>query len=117
LTETLQSAPFLWPSLETWRDWVIVIYGLMGIIAFLLLILILLLVFWMLRGVRGKIRELLDDPIRPTLEEVHKTAQNVRGTSDFVADTAVHPIIRTVAALRGIRRGISAVTGIRARRR
>ena len=106
-----------WPSLETVRDLVIVVYGLMGIVVFFLLIVVLFLVFMMLRGIRGSIRDLIEDPIRPTLQEVQKTAQNVRGTSEFVADTAVHPVIRTVAAVRGIRRGISSIAGIRSRRR
>ncbi|MDA0351676.1 MAG: hypothetical protein O3A10_05645 [Chloroflexi bacterium] len=106
-----------WPSLETFRDWVIVVYGLMGIIAFFLVIVILLLMIWMLRGVRGSVRSLIEDPIRPTLDEVRKTAQNIRGTSEFVADSAIHPVIRTVSAVRGIRRGIASIAGIRPRRR
>jgi hypothetical protein len=116
----MQNALFLglhWPSLETLRDWVIVVYGLMGIIAFFLVILVLLFILWVLRGVRGSIRSLMEDPIRPTLEEVRKTAQNVRGTSEFMADSAVHPVIRVVSTLRGVRRGIASLTGIRSRRR
>ena len=105
------------PSLETLRDWVIVVYGLLGIIAFLAFIFLMLFLIWILRGVRGGIRDLVEDPIRPTLEEVRKTATNVRGTSEFVADSAVSPVIRAVAAARGIRRGISTLTGVRSRRR
>jgi hypothetical protein len=105
-----------WPSLETWRDWVIVIYGVVGIVAFLILIAILLFTFLIVRGARGAIRDLIEDPIRPTLEEVRRTAQNVRGTSEFVADTAVHPVIRVVSVVRGVRRGVSRLTRRRSRR-
>ena len=105
-----------WPSVAEWRDFVIVVYGVVGIIAFVIFIAVLLLAFLILRSIRGSIRDLIEDPVRPTLEEVRKTAQNVRGTTEFVADNAVHPVIRVVAAARGIRRGISSITGIRSRR-
>ena len=112
----MQEALISWPSLEQWRDVVIVAYGLMGFFAFLAFTLVMLLIARLLFGVRGGIRDRLEDPVRPTLEEVKKTAQNVRGTSEFVADQAIHPVIRTLAAVRGIRRGISSITGIRSRR-
>ena len=121
MSDSLQYALFLgwpwsWPSLEGWRDFVIVVYGFLGIVVFLLLIIVLLLVLRIFWGVRGMIRDLIEDPVRPTLEEVRKTAENVRGTSEFVADQAVHPVFRVVAVVRGIRRGVSSITGIRDRR-
>ena len=105
-----------WPSIEAWRDFVIVLYGIVGILAFLIFILVMFFIFLILRSIRGSLRDLIEDPVRPTLEEVRKTAQNVRGTTEFVADNAVSPVIRVVAAARGIRRGISSITGIRSRR-
>ncbi len=66
--------------------------------------------------IRSSITDLIDE-IRPTLSEVQRTAENVRGTSEFIADTAVNPVIRMVAITRGLRRGISAITGIRSRRK
>ena len=116
MSEAIHSALISWPSVQEWRDFVIVVYGVMGIIAFFAFTAVMLMIFWILLGVRGSIRSLLEDPVRPTLEEVRKTAQNVRGTSEFVADNAIHPVIRVVAAARGIRRGISSITGIRSRR-
>jgi hypothetical protein len=73
-------------------------------------------IWFAVRALSRQVRGLLDDPIRPTLEEVHKTAQNVRGSSEFLADSAVHPVIRAIAVGRGVRRGVGAVTGIRNRR-
>lgn len=105
-----------WPSVEEWRDFVIVVYGVVGILAFIIFIAVLFLIFLILRSIRGSIRDLIDDPVRPALEEVRKTAENVRGTTEFVADNAVHPVIRVVSAVRGIRRGISSITGFRSRR-
>jgi hypothetical protein len=67
------------------------------------------------RSLSRKVQMLLDDPVRPALDEVQQTARNVRGASEFLADNAVHPVIRTVAMVRGARRGIGALTGLRRR--
>ncbi len=104
------------PSTEAAYDWVIIIYGLMGILFFLLLILVLGALVFLLLRIRGSITDLIDE-IRPTLAEVQRTAENVRGTSEFIADTAVNPVIRIVAITRGVRRGISSIIGSRARRK
>lgn len=104
------------PSTEAARDWVIIVYGLMGIFFFLLLILVLGAIVFLLLRIRSSITDLIDE-IRPTLSEVQRTAENVRGTSEFIADTTVNPVIRMVAITRGLRRGISSITGIRSRRK
>ena len=106
-----------WPSAAEWRDFVIVLYGVMGVFAFLAFTFVMLLIARLLWGVRSGIRDLLEDPVRPTLEEVKKTMENVRGTTEFVADATVHPVIRVVSTVRGIRRGIASLTGIRSRDR
>ncbi len=105
------------PSTESARDWVIIIYGLMGILFFLLLIVMLAAVVFILLSIRGTLRALIDESVRPTLSEVQRTAENVRGTTEFIADTAVSPVIRVVAITRGVKRGISSLTGIRPRRK
>jgi hypothetical protein len=104
-------------SLEQIRDIVIIVYGVMGVLLMLAMAIAAFGVWFAVRALTRSVRNLLEDPIRPTLEEVHKTAQHVRGTAEFVNDTAVHPIIRTVSTVRGIRRGVASVTGIRNRRR
>lgn len=102
-------------SLEEVRDIVIIVYGAMGVLLMLVFVIVSVLLWLAVRGLTRAIRALLDDPVRPTLEEVQRTAQNVRGTTEFIADTAVHPLIRVVAAVRGVRRGISTVAGLRRR--
>jgi divalent metal cation (Fe/Co/Zn/Cd) transporter len=102
-------------SLADLRDVVVIVYGGMGILLMLALAIAAFGLWFAVRALSRQLRDLLDDPVRPTLEEVRRTAENVRGTSEFIADTAVHPIIRTVAMVRGVRRGVSAVTGLRRR--
>lgn len=102
-------------SLETLRDLVIVVYGILGIILLLVLIAVAVGVFFAVRRLTRSAQELLADPVRPTLEEVRQTVANVRGTSEFVADRTVHPVIRTVAVVRGVRRGLGVLASARRR--
>ena len=95
------------------RDVVVIIYGVMGVILMLALAIAAFGLWFAVRSLSRHLNRLLDDPVKPTLEEVRKTAANVRGTTEFVSDTAVHPIIRAVALGRGVRRGVGVVTGIR----
>jgi hypothetical protein len=42
---------------------------------------------------------------------------DVRGTTAFIADTAVSPIIRVYAFVGGVRRGLASLLGLTLRRR
>jgi len=107
----------LLPSVEVARDWVIIIYGVVGILFFLIGLLILAGILWGVYSFRHIVRELVDENVKPTLVEVQKTAENVRGTSEFIADTAVSPVIKVASITRGLRRGLSALRGARSRRK
>lgn len=101
------------PGLEETRDRVIVVYGTMGIVLLVVLIFVLVFIGVAISSLTGTLTRLLDDPVRPALEEVRDTARNVRGATEFVADTAVHPVIRVVSMVRGVRRGVAVITGLR----
>ena len=97
------------------RDIVIIVYGVLGILLFLILIGVAVASYLILRHLRRLISELVQESVRPTLDEVNQTVQNVRGASEFMVDRAVHPFIRVMAVGRGIKRGAGALTGIRSR--
>ncbi len=101
------------PGLVETRDRVIVVYGTMGIFLLMVLIFVLVSIAIAIRSLTGTLLRLIDDPVRPTLEEVRDTARNVRGATEFVADAAVHPVIRLVSLARGVRRGVSVITRLR----
>lgn len=104
-------------SLESIRDIVIIVYGVMGVLLMLGMAVAAFGVWFAVRALTRTVNGLLDDPVKPTLQDVQQTVQHVRGTAEFMNDTAVHPIIRTVSTVRGIRRGFASVTGIRNRRK
>jgi hypothetical protein len=104
-------------SLEQLRDIVIVVYGVVGILLIAVLIMVAIALLVSVRALTRVIKDLVNDPIRPILGEVQATAREIRGTSEFVADSAVHPLIRVMAAGRGIKRGLAVVTGLAVLRR
>jgi len=100
-------------SLENLRDIVVIVYGVMGIVLMLGLCIAAFGLWFAIRALSASVQDLIKDPIKPTLQEFQKTAQNVRGTSEFVADSAVHPLIRVMSVGRGIRKGVATVAGLR----
>ena len=104
-------------SLQELRDIVIVVYGAMGVLLLIALIVAVLGLWAAVRVLARTLNSLLEDPVRPALVELRATARNVRGTSEFVTDAAVHPLIRLLSIGRGVRRGVGRVAGIARRRR
>jgi len=98
------------------RDLVVIAYGIAGIVLFLVLIALAVAILFAVRGLRRTLGDLIDDPVRPALQEVRQTAENVRGATEFATDTAIHPLIRVVSMGRGVRRGVGVVTGLARRR-
>jgi hypothetical protein len=100
-------------SLAEVRDVVVIVYGAMGVILMLALAIAAFGIWFAVRALTRKVNALLDDPVKPALEDVRKSVENIRGTTEFLSDNAVHPLIRTVATVRGVRRGTAVFTGIR----
>ncbi|MCH8966436.1 MAG: hypothetical protein IID43_02055 [Planctomycetes bacterium] len=117
--EPLSKLALIWPgpeqgSVHAWPNW-----SQLGffecVSAALIGIVVLLGLYFVVRALSGAVRELLDGSVRGTLEELQGTAKNVRGTTEFMADSAVRPLIRVISVARGIRRGVRSVTGLRSR--
>ena len=104
-------------SLEELRDIVIIVYGVMGILLFLVLLIVAVGIWFAVRGLTRAIHEKVIDPARPTLDEVHQTVQNLRGTTEFLADQAVHPVIRVISLGRGVKRGVRVASALARRRK
>lgn len=100
-------------SLADLRDVVVIVYGIMGIILMLALTVAAFGLWFAVRALSRVLQDLINDPIKPTLQEVQQTVQHVRGATEFMADTAVHPLVRVVAVTRGVKRGLATVTGLR----
>ena len=104
-------------SLDEARDAVIIIYALLGIVFFLVAIIAALAIFFAVRMLTGLAREAYEEQARPLIDDVRGTVQSVRGSVEFVSDQAISPMIRVIAVVQGVRRGVETVAGIARRGR
>ncbi len=108
---------FFDPTLADIRDVVVIVYGVLGILLFTVLLAVAVGLYFAVRGVSGKVSTLLDEPIRPALDEALATVRNARAASEFYADYAVSPVIKTFAAARGVRRGFATLSKLTGKRK
>ena len=99
-------------SLEQLRDIVVIIYGVVGILLVAVLIMVAIALLISVRALTRVVRDLVADPLKPTLSEVQAAVHDLRGTTEFITDTAVHPLIRVVAMGRGQKKGISIASSL-----
>ncbi|HXK33848.1 MAG TPA: hypothetical protein VNM91_07555 [Dehalococcoidia bacterium] len=96
----------------TFRDWVIIIMGI-SVAAFFIVGLVMMIVLGLvLRALLRKVSDVMDEGVRPLLGSAKETAQTVKGTSTYVSQAAVQPIIKTYGVVAGVRRAASVIAGI-----
>ena len=86
-----------------------------GSIAVLVLLAILVVIVVLGLATRALIRRatrLLNDEVSPLLGSAQETVHTVRGTTTFVSESTVKPIIRVYGVLAGARRAAGVITGI-----
>ncbi len=103
-------------SLEELRDLVIVVWGILGIVFLAVAIVLGIVVGLSARRLIVTVRSLLRDDVQPTLRSARQTVDSIRGTTSFVADTAVAPVIRVYGIFSGVRRFLSVLLGFKKRR-
>jgi hypothetical protein len=103
-------------SLEELRDLIIVIWGILGIVFLAVALVLGIVVVISARGLIATVQSLLRDDVQPALRSARQTVDSIRGTTSFVADTAVAPVIRVYGIVSGVRRFLSVLMGFRKRR-
>ena len=104
-------------DVATLRDWVIIVYGILGILALLVVIVATYLIARAVLGLIRALRETVDGQVNPTIGAVRETAESIQRRASFMLDQAVRPIIKTYATVSGIRRGFAVFSGLRRRSR
>ncbi len=92
----------------TLRDIAIIMLALESVIVTLLLMGTLFFLWWIIL--------ILKDEIIPILESTGETVNRVRGTTAFVSDTVVSPLIKASSYVAGVRRALKVLTGLRSRK-
>jgi hypothetical protein len=86
---------------EAWRDAVIV---LLAVEAFITGVAVIILVVQVAR-----LSALLQNEVRPLLEASNETLQTVRGTTTFLSENMVRPVVRLSGAAAAVRRAIELI--------
>ncbi|HWO73183.1 MAG TPA: hypothetical protein VNN21_06455 [Dehalococcoidia bacterium] len=102
-------------SLAEARDVVVIVYGIIGILFFLIALIVLVVVGFAAKGLIQTARGLLDESVKPAIDSVKDAAETVRGSTEFVARTAVAPVVRVYGAAAGVRKGLSVLAGLTGR--
>jgi len=90
------------------RDLAIIVLAVLAIIDAIVILIVALVLLNIVRATKRKV-----DPI---LDMVQGTVGNVHGTSSFVSDLVVKPIIKVASFAAGARRAVSVATGFTRRK-
>ena len=94
-------------TLTNIRDIVVIVAGITGIVALTLCIIFTVLIGWaalkLIKTTRGTVR----DGLGPILDNARDTTAGVKGSTDFVAETVVRPLIKAYGVVAGVRKGLS----------
>jgi hypothetical protein len=55
---------------------------------------------------------LIDENVKPTLTSVKASADNVKGTTSYVSQAAVTPIVKAYGVVAGVRRAAGVISGL-----
>lgn len=102
---------------ETLRDWVLIFWGITSILLFLFIIAFLWSLWRGINGLIGETKFLVREDVRPIMITGRESVNNVAGTTRFLGDTIVKPVIRLYGIVAGVRRFISVFTGLTGRRK
>jgi hypothetical protein len=98
-------------SLADWRDIIIIAGGGLMIFLFVLLIVFTFLLGTATRSLLSTIQNMLRTEVSPLLDSARQTVQNVQGTTVFVSENAVRPIIRIYGIIAAFRRAFAVLMG------
>ena len=103
-------------DLQDLRDIIIIAAGSLTILVLLALFVFTIVLGLGARALIAALRSTLRDELNPLLHSARQTVRTVQGTTTFVGETTVKPIIRVYGAIAGARRMAGVLTGIVGRR-
>lgn len=103
-------------DVETVRDWVIIIYGIFGIITFLTITIVTAAIGFVVIKLIRLVGSTVEDRVNPAIAAVQDTAQSVQTGVTTVVDLAMKPVIRVYGIVSGVRRGVAVFSGLGRRR-
>lgn len=108
--------PDAWAAPDSWSEWrdiMVVSFGFLFVLAGLVWVAVAVAVLLLVL----QVRKLLRENVAPAVDSLKDTLDNVKGTTEFVGETTVAPIVKVYSMFRGVRSGMGAVGGISSRLR
>ncbi len=99
-------------NLQDIRDIVIIVAGCLAALVLIVTLVVVLVVGIAARGLIGALRTVLKAQVSPTLDSAKAVVDDIRGTTAFIADTTVSPIVRLWGVVTAVRRGAMALAGL-----
>lgn len=106
--------PSAWSAPDSWSEWrdiavvaMALFIGLAGILACILLAVLI--------GIALIVRRAVNQNVVPLLDSTRNLVDEVRGTAEFVGESAVTPIIRLYSIASGMRKGLDALGSLSGR--
>jgi hypothetical protein len=65
-----------------------------------------------IKNLVSTVNELVNTSVKPVIDTTQQTLTNVTGTTQFLGDTIVSPLIRVISIFAGIRRAVGVFTGV-----
>lgn len=96
----------------TFRDWVIIVAGIAIAAFFLAGLIVTIVIGLLLRAILRKLSSVMDENVRPLLDTAKDTAMTMKGTTAYVSQSAVKPIVRTYGVVAGVRRAVGVLAGL-----
>lgn len=97
------------------KDISVIILALESIVVLLLLGVVIGMLWWLIQTLERKVTPILDTT-NETVSNVSETVKTVRGTTVFVSDTVVSPVIKVVSYASGVKRAVQTLTKWRSKR-
>jgi hypothetical protein len=103
-------------NLQDWRDVIIIAAGSLTILVLLAIFILTVVLGLAAKTLIGTVQGLLKDEVKPLLGSAQQTVQRIHGTTTFIGETTVAPVVRVYGAVAGVRRLIGVLSGITGRR-
>ncbi|MCY3571000.1 MAG: hypothetical protein F4038_06055 [Chloroflexi bacterium] len=93
------------------RDIVIIVAGLLSVIALIVMILATIIVGFLSFRLLRAARKTFQEGVPPLLESAQETVKSVKGTAEYLGDSAAEPVIRAYATASRIQRMFDVLSG------
>ena len=88
------------------RDIVIIVMGIIGVVSAAVFLLLTIILGWMTFRLLRTTRRTVGEGVPPILEQARETMHSVKGTADFLGESAAGPVIRLYGLAAGAQRAL-----------